>query len=253
MATQRNALLEVLAVCLGVTLATLCIDAARAVPWLAQYVHLAVGAVFLVVAVQMSQRRPDGLRRFGLQLGGLLEPPSAATAAQTVPQTGALRDLLEALRDAWPSGRRALIAGGGLALAIFPPFVVAFWWWHGPAHPFTWQPPDDPASYLLAQLLVVGLPEEALFRGYVQGRLSEHFDDRRRILGVEISLAASLTQASLFALLHFAVDPNPARLSVFFPALAFTWLTARQGGIGAAIVFHALCNALSDLLVRGWL
>lgn len=249
MGQQRQALVEVLTVCLGVTGATLAIDAARAVPWLAEYVHMAVGALFVVVAIQMAQRQPDGLRRYGMRLGGLLEAPRDAQ----VDERGAVADTLHALRAAWPDARRALLAGGLLALLVFPPFALAFHWWHTPAEAFQWRPPVDPASYALAQLLVVGLPEEALFRGYVQGRLGDAFADSRRVLGAELSPRAALLQCALFALLHFAVDLNPARLAVFFPALAFTWLAARQGGIGAAIVFHALCNLLSDVLVRGWL
>jgi membrane protease YdiL (CAAX protease family) len=57
----------------------------------------------------------------------------------------------------------------------------------------------------------------------------------------------------LFGLLHFAVDPNPARLAVAGPALLFGLLRELRGGIGAAIVFHAACNVLSDVLVRSWL
>jgi hypothetical protein len=60
-------------------------------------------------------------------------------------------------------------------------------------------------------------------------------------------------QALLFALIHFAVDLNPARLAVFFPALLFGWLRALRGGIGAAAAFHASCNLLSEVLVRSWL
>ena len=44
---------------------------------------------------------------------------------------------------------------------------------------------------------------------------------------------------------------NPARLGVFFPALAFGWLKAKEGGIVGPIVFHTLCNVLLDLLLAG--
>ena len=36
-------------------------------------------------------------------------------------------------------------------------------------------------------------------------------------------------------------------------ALLFGLIRARRGGIGAALVFHALCNLLSEVLTRGWL
>ena len=60
-------------------------------------------------------------------------------------------------------------------------------------------------------------------------------------------------QAALFALVHLATEPHPAKLAVFFPGLLFGWLRAWRGGIGAAIVFHALSNVLAEILVRGWL
>lgn len=237
----------------GVAICTFLLDRARAVPGLGDYVHLLLAMLFLGVAVQMSQRQPDGLRRYGLQLGGLLEPEHDAPGEHGAGATGALGDLLGAIWYAMPAGLRALRAALLLAAVVFPPFVVGFWVFHGPDRPFTWAPPPEPGSYLLSQLLVVALPEEALFRGYFQGRLQEAFPRRVRLLGASLSPTATLLQCGLFALLHFLVAPHPARLAVFFPALLFTWLSARCGGIGAAIVFHALCNVLSDVLVTGWL
>jgi membrane protease YdiL (CAAX protease family) len=31
----------------------------------------------------------------------------------------------------------------------------------------------------------------------------------------------------------------------------FGWLRARTGGVGAPVAFHALCNLLSESLMRG--
>ena len=140
-----------------------------------------------------------------------------------------------------------------VAAVVFPPFVLGFYLFHRPTHAFSLQLPDSLASYALTQLLVVALPEEALFRGYIQGRLGEPFTRRVRVLGAELSPAAVSIQALLFALIHFAVDLHPYRLAVFFPALAFAWLRERRGGIGAPAAFHALCNLFSDVLVRSWL
>jgi membrane protease YdiL (CAAX protease family) len=39
---------------------------------------------------------------------------------------------------------------------------------------------------------------------------------------------------------------------VFFPALLFGWLRARTGGIGAPVVFHALCNLFADYLAKSY-
>jgi membrane protease YdiL (CAAX protease family) len=60
-------------------------------------------------------------------------------------------------------------------------------------------------------------------------------------------------QALLFGLIHVLVDLDPSRMAVFFPGLLFGWLRAWRGGIGAAIVLHAMSNLLSETLSRGWM
>jgi membrane protease YdiL (CAAX protease family) len=92
-----------------------------------------------------------------------------------------------------------------------------------------------------------------LFRGYLQGRLEDAWPERMSILRVPLGPRAWLFQALLFAILHFIVDYNPARLAVFFPALLFGWVRSLRKGIGAAVFVHAACNVLSDTLVRGFL
>ena len=226
-----------------------------AIAWLGRgtpldaYVHLAVGVLFLVAALQLAQRQPDGIERYGLSLGGLLhapeQPPDGALAS--------LIDLARAVLRAVPSALRELGFTALVVLLVFPPFIFGFYAWHGPDHPFVLTLPNDLPGYVLTQLLVVGLPEEALFRGYAQSRLHEAFPERVRVLGASLSPRALVVQAMLFALIHFAVEVHPARLAVFFPALLFGWMRAKRGGIGAAIAFHAACNLLGDVLARGWL
>jgi membrane protease YdiL (CAAX protease family) len=140
-----------------------------------------------------------------------------------------------------------------IALVVFPPFALGFSFYHGPQHPFVPSLPDDAISFALAQVLVVGLPEEALFRGYFQTRLGDVFRQRVKIFGVELCIPALIIQAALFAVVHFVVDLSVERLAVFFPGLLFGVIRRWRGGIGAAIVFHAMSNLYADLLVRGWL
>jgi membrane protease YdiL (CAAX protease family) len=214
-----------------------------------EYVPALVGGLFLFAAVHLSQRQPDGLTRYGLRLAGLLEPPEQTPDGAV----GALMDLGRALWRALPLSAREIGVALGVGAIVFPPFVLGFFLFHEPKRPFALQLPAGVVGYVLTQVLVVGIPEEALFRGYFQGRLSDRFARRTRLLGADVSLPAFLLQAGLFALIHVAVDLNPARLAVFFPALLFGWLRERRGGIGAAAVLHALCNLLSDVLFRSWL
>ncbi len=175
----------------------------------------------------------DAVRDRGLALGGLLESSELSWR--------------RLLRDARRSAPYVL----ALAALVFPPFVLAYRaYWH--VSSFSFELPQDYVDRIAGQLLVVALPEEAFFRGYLQSELERAWQHRRwRVFGVELGvgwLAASL----MFALGHLLTVPVAARLAVFFPALLFGWLRAKTGGIGAALVFHALCNLLSSALAIGY-
>ncbi len=241
---------EVLVVYAAVTVLTALFGALHALPWANDYVALAIAALFLGTAMRMSRSAPGGMQRFGIELGGLLEP---ADASDTEPGPLGLFDLARTLRTALPSALRETGFALAVASVVFPPFVVGFWIWWGPSHPFVWHPTADFASFVLSQFVLVGLPEEALFRGYVQTRLGDRFTHKTRVLGTELSVPAWILQSVLFALVHLATEPNVQKLAVFFPGLLFGWMRARRGGIGASIVFHALSNVIAEILVTGWL
>jgi CAAX protease family protein len=58
--------------------------------------------------------------------------------------------------------------------------------------------------------------------------------------------------SALFALGHLCTEFNAARLAVFFPSLVFGFLRARTGGVGAGLVFHALCNLFASYLGQSY-
>jgi membrane protease YdiL (CAAX protease family) len=107
--------------------------------------------------------------------------------------------------------------------------------------------PPKFALLALTQLVVVAVPEELFFRGYLMERLEKVWPPTRRLFGAPVG-AALLVSSALFALGHVLVIPNPQRLAVFFPALVFGWMRARTGSIAAGAVFHALCNVVSDVM-----
>jgi len=246
----RGALPEALLVYAVVSGITWLLSRFQAESLLRTHLHLVVGTLFLVTALRCADRLPGGPARYGLALGGLLadEPPQPAsdTSASDSPR-------LIWLRRALSNFVRELAVALGVCSAVFPAFIFGFYLWHAPTRPFVWAPDRDLPAYALTQILVVGLPEEGFFRGYLQGRLEDAWPRYTRILGARVAWRAWLLQAALFALLHVAVDYNPARLAVFFPGLLFGWLRALRGGVGAAILVHAACNLLSDVLIRGWL
>lgn len=247
MSAGKDAAREVAGSFCAIAAATIAISWAP-LPALADYRALLLAALFLATAVRLSERQPDGLVRHGLHLGGLLERSEDVRPGPVA----ALSDLARALWRAAPHGLRELAIAVGVALLVFPPFVAGFYLWHRPTAVFTLRWPGEPVSYLLTQLLVVALPEEALFRGYYQGRLQSVWPRQARVLGASLSPLAWLCQSLLFALLHVATDLRAERLAVFVPGLLFGWLRAWRGGIGAAVVLHALCNLLADVLARSW-
>lgn len=195
-------------------------------------VATAVGGVFLGATWLLVLRRRDAeIRKWGLALGGLLEVPPA-------PWRITIRDAFIAL--AW-----AML----LALLIFPAFAVGFArYWH--VRSIAWLPPAKLTDAVLGQLVVVALPEEAFFRGYLQTALDRAWGRRVEVFGAHVG-PALLVSSAIFAIGHVATVPHPARLAVFFPSLVFGWLRARTGGIGAGVAFHTMCNLLSDGLARG--
>lgn len=221
-----------------------------ALPGLADYESLLVGALYLLCAVKLAQREKGGMRRYGIDLAGLLTPPDPDDERPAGPL--GIYDLARAIRDALPSGLKEIAITLGIALVVFPPFAAGFYYYHGVDQPFRYNPPEEFPSFILTQLLVVALPEEALFRGYMQTRLHDQWAPKTKIFGVAIDLRAWILQAALFAILHFASIPNPARLAVFFPGLLFGLMRQWRGGIGAAMLFHAMSNVLAELLTRGW-
>jgi uncharacterized protein len=107
--------------------------------------------------------------------------------------------------------------------------------------------PPDFLWLSLSQILVVALPEEVFFRGYLYQRLEARYPSRRRFLGADLGPAIWITSV-LFAVGHVLVDFDPRRLAVFFPGMVFGWMRARSGSVAAGVLYHALCNLLSDVL-----
>jgi len=194
-----------------------------------------VGLTFLAATWALVWRGDDErVRRAGLALGGLVIP-------------GRLD-----LRAASRAAGRALAWALGLMAAVAVPFFLLWRVWWDPRMTFSLgMRPAELANEVLGQVLVIALPEEAFYRGYLQSRLDEAWAPRWNLLGASVG-PGLLATAAIFAVGHLATVQIPARLAVFFPALLFGWLRARTGGIGAAVCFHASCNVYSLLLGRGY-
>lgn len=194
----------------------------------------AVGLCFLAATWWLVLRRTDrDVAEHGLSLAGILEPHP-----------------LSARRLA----REGAVALGWcvlLAAITWPFFWVGYRYYWGASGEFSWVWPPSPLDEYAGQLLVIALPEEAFYRGYLQSELDRVWPPRLRVLGARVG-PGLLVASAVFAIGHLLTTPNPARLAVFFPALLFGWLRARTGGIGASVVFHAACNIFSSALGRGY-
>jgi membrane protease YdiL (CAAX protease family) len=104
---------------------------------------------------------------------------------------------------------------------------------------------------VFVQFILIALPEELFFRGYLQTRLQQLIPHRWTIWGGDVGPAVILTSV-VFALSHLVAIPSGDRLAVFFPSLLFGWLRDRTGSIAGAVVAHALSNVLMQVLLR-WL
>jgi membrane protease YdiL (CAAX protease family) len=230
----RRALLEVLAVAAIATGLVTLASAFLPDRWIAT----SVGLLFFATTWLTVWRGSDEVvQHHGLAFGGLVLPGRI--------------DVGRLAREA----ARALGWALTFAAVFFIPFYAGFrgwahWVWHA-QQPFVFPAIGTRlGSDAAAQLLIVALPEEAFYRGYVQTRFDDVWSPSVRVLGARVGPSLILTSA-IFAAGHFATIHDPARLAVFFPSLLFGWLRARTGGVGASIGFHALCNLFSESLMRG--
>jgi membrane protease YdiL (CAAX protease family) len=225
-ASARSTLLTALLVTVAVTVAS------YAAP--GDYAATAVGAVFLATVTALVLKHDAAtIAHFGLSLGGLLEPSRL--------------DGRRLARD----GLRAAAWAGAFAFVVAIPFAIGFrLYWH-PREPFVFRPPASIMDEVFGQILVIALPEEAFYRGYLMTSLDDAWGTPWTFAKAKLGWGLVVSSA-IFAVGHYFTEPDPQRLAVFFPALVFGWLRARTGGVGAAALFHVLCNLLASTLSRGY-
>lgn len=98
-------------------------------------------------------------------------------------------------------------------------------------------------EFCLVQLVVVALPEELFFRGFLQKLLEQRFPPKRRWLGGGVGLALVLASLA-FALIHLPKEGDPRGLATFFPGLLFGWMRSATGSILASTLAHGASNIL---------
>jgi membrane protease YdiL (CAAX protease family) len=228
---RARCLLEAMAASFAVTAAVSVVSATLP----DRHVATAVGFVFLAATWLLVWRHDDiTVVRFGVSFGGLVLPGR-------LDRRRLVRATVRAL------GWAAVFA----AVAFLPFYLGWKMWWRPHAEFSLALDPLEATGEAVGQIVIIALPEEAFYRGYLQTRLDDALPPRvwigRAAVGPGIVLGSIV-----FALGHLATIRDPTRLAVFFPSLLFGWLRARTGGIGAAVAFHAACNVFSELLGRAY-
>ncbi len=138
-----------------------------------------------------------------------------------------------------------------LSAVIFPLYLIGFkMFWH-PVAPFRFRIEEPYWALVLNHLLVVALPEEILFRGFIQQCFAAVWKKRIKVVGINLGWHIPAA-AALFAIGHLTSNPHPNRLATFFPALIFGIVKERRGSLVGCTLFHAACNIFSDIVVWGY-
>lgn len=214
------------------------------VPALSSYFRAIVAALFLYVPAALAWREGRELEDYGLRARPVSEGLLLVAILMLLvfPAFFVGFGVFQRVACAVPSLRP--LAPGPCLVA---PVGVATTW----LSRFHLRAPLHPLALAAGELVVVALPEETFFRGFLQARLEERWPASRRILGAPVGRAL-VVQAGLFALCHVAVQGNLAVAAVFFPGLLFGWLRARTGSLLAGTLFHALCNLYIETLNRSF-
>jgi membrane protease YdiL (CAAX protease family) len=230
---RRRTALEVGLVFAGVTAVDSALWHLHSIAFIQNNLHALVAVVFLVMPQLMLRRRGDieryGFtshpRKLGLTLAaiGLFGVLPLFTIGFYVYNRG--------LCAWWPQ-----LQGGSCFHLLHPHFRL----------------PDRFLMAAASQLVVVALPEELFFRGYLQGRLDDSWAPRWNLFGARLGVGW-IVSSLLFGLGHYLVSFEPQMLTRVFPGLVFGWMFARTRSILAGTIFHAACNLLMEILAVSFL
>jgi uncharacterized protein len=226
--TPRRAFIDAVGAALFASILAGVLFRLQGLPFVRSNLHALVAAVFLFLPQIMLHKRGD-LDAYGLRA----RPVAQGLKLAAIVCFGVL-PIFVLVFFVW---NRAMC---GLWPSIVPGSC-----WHITHPSFRWPPAF--ATMALAQLVVVALPEELFFRGYVQGRLEDALPPVRMLFGAKVGWAIVI-QAALFGVGHFLVTFDPTMLTRFFPGLVFGWLFARTRSILPGTIFHAACNLLVEVL-----
>lgn len=236
---KRYALVESLVAFAAATaIAAILFQVGRSVAFIAHNLQAFVAAAFIYIPVWSARRRGVDLNEYGFTTRPRRRSLAFALVGPAIVFPLFLVGFVLFYRIACTTPALEALAPAA--------WCRRFVGWSGLAHP---QLPADFLWSALNQVVVVALPEELFFRGYLLARLEDALPPRRRMLGGGIGCALVLS-ALLFALGHVLVDLDPRRLATFFPGLLFGWMRSATGNIAAGTFVHASANLYMEALTR---
>jgi len=136
-----------------------------------------------------------------------------------------------------------------VSIAVFVPYMIGHYalahWWQGAG--FRLRVPVHFGESVIEQALVIALPEEFFFRGYLQTQLDRVWQRPYTILGTPCGVGLPVA-AAVFAACHVPYG-GVGRLVVFFPGLLYGWLRARTDTIAVPALYHAASNLLMQIML----
>ncbi|MDX1387372.1 MAG: type II CAAX endopeptidase family protein [bacterium] len=106
-------------------------------------------------------------------------------------------------------------------------------------------------QFAFFQLVVVAIPEEIFYRGFMQPQFNRLWGRPWRFLGAPFGKGLIFT-SFLFALSHSLIQLQWWHFSIFFPGLVFGWLRERTGAVTASALFHATSNLFSYWVINNY-
>lgn len=147
----------------------------------------------------------------------------------------------ETLRVSWVGSGGGLSLGSPLGIVVGDGDEISngswsrsYWW-------ILW--------FIIIQIILVAIPEEFFYRGFLQPRLQAAAGSRVVFWRGDIGWGILATSV-VFAVGHLVTVPSLHRLAVFFPSIMFGWLKDRSGSLLMPVLVHALSNILMAILYR---
>ena len=216
-------------------------QAGRVIPFVGKNLQAFVAAIFLYLPFWISGRRGEDLSAYGFTWRPLGRSLAFGLGGPAIVFPLFAVGFALFYRQVCAPGAPAFLA------ALAPPrWCLGFRGLGALAHP---RLPGGFLESAFANVVVVAIPEELFFRGYLLARLEKAFPPRHRVLGGGVGVALVIS-AALFAVGHLFVGFDPRRLAVFFPGLLFGWMRSATGSIAAGSMVHAGANLTIDLLRR---